>query len=95
MVKSIPRIRRKINVSLISKCPVFKKSENGCSENSECQLQILCSTNFKEEVSKVEESLHKTIHEHDGEHQFLSRIPHEAMQADDLIKLVEEYSQLG
>ncbi|EYC23831.1 hypothetical protein Y032_0015g2855 [Ancylostoma ceylanicum] len=49
---------------------------------------------INDEIAKIEESLHKTIHEHDGEHQFLTQIPTKAMEADDLMKLVEEYSEL-
>ncbi|KIH51627.1 hypothetical protein ANCDUO_18286 [Ancylostoma duodenale] len=49
---------------------------------------------INEEISNIEESLHKTIHEHDGEYQFLTELPTEAIQADQLIKLVQDYSGL-
>ncbi|KAL6741206.1 hypothetical protein Aduo_014482 [Ancylostoma duodenale] len=49
---------------------------------------------INDEISKVEISLHKTIHEHDGEQPFLTQIPTEAIQADQLIKLVQDYSEL-
>ncbi|KAK6032101.1 hypothetical protein OSTOST_01725 [Ostertagia ostertagi] len=46
------------------------------------------------EISKVKESLHHTIHEHDGVLPFLSQIPTNSTDANELIKLIEEYSKL-
>ncbi|WKY11087.1 hypothetical protein Q1695_002990 [Nippostrongylus brasiliensis] len=46
------------------------------------------------EVSQVETSLHRQIHKHDGDLPFLNSLPTEAIQADELIALVNEYNKL-
>ncbi|KAK6039249.1 hypothetical protein COOONC_23246 [Cooperia oncophora] len=47
------------------------------------------------EISKVKESLHHTLHEHDGDLPFLSQIPTDGIETSNLIRLVEDYSKLG
>ncbi|KAK5971523.1 hypothetical protein GCK32_002377 [Trichostrongylus colubriformis] len=46
------------------------------------------------EIRKVKQSLHHTLHEHDGELPFLNRIPMNAVDANALIELVDKYSKL-
>ncbi|CAJ0592028.1 unnamed protein product [Cylicocyclus nassatus] len=46
------------------------------------------------EIIKAEESLHKTIHEHNGDQLFLTKIPTEAIDSDSLIQLIESYDSL-
>nr|CDJ92664.1 Pyridoxal phosphate-dependent decarboxylase domain containing protein [Haemonchus contortus] len=49
---------------------------------------------IEKEIGKVREALHKTIHEHDGGMPFLSQLPADAVEADNLIELIENYSKL-
>ncbi|VDK61049.1 unnamed protein product, partial [Cylicostephanus goldi] len=48
----------------------------------------------RDEIIRAEESLHKTIHEHDGHQPFLTEIPTEAVDSDKLVQLIRDYDSL-